>query len=169
MVEFEIVQPEDFDRYADKLFAILHGNMTTIAPTGNPYAKDYQEWKSAVAASMNMPGQVMVVIVVDGVVGGFFRYVLRLNIFLMEELQLAPQHHGVRGIFRGLYSYVLPQLPPHITAVEAYADKANKKSIAVLQQLGLKITGENPSGRSYRLQGSFQALVDWLHKSPHSQ
>jgi RimJ/RimL family protein N-acetyltransferase len=42
--------------------------------------------------------------------------------------------------------------------VEAYADKRNRKSLAVLAHLGLSVIGENKNGISYRLRGSYAEL-----------
>jgi RimJ/RimL family protein N-acetyltransferase len=42
--------------------------------------------------------------------------------------------------------------------VEAYADKRNQKSLAVLAHLGLTVMGENKNGISYHLRGSYAEL-----------
>ena len=90
---------------------------------------------------------------------GFFQYYVTADhsTFMMEELQFKAAYHG-SGLFGDLYRYLLPRLPADIQAVEAYADKRNKKSLAVLAHLGLTVMGENKNGISYHLRGSYAEL-----------
>ena len=76
---------------------------------------------------------------------------------MMEEIQFKEAYHG-SGLFGDLYRYLIPRLPADIQAVEAYADKRNRKSLAVLAHLGLTVMGENKNGISYRLRGSYAEL-----------
>ena len=76
---------------------------------------------------------------------------------MMEEIQFKPAYRG-SGLFGDLYRYLIPRLPADIQAVEAYADKRNAKSLAVLAHLGLSVIGENKNGISYRLRGSYAEL-----------
>jgi RimJ/RimL family protein N-acetyltransferase len=76
---------------------------------------------------------------------------------MMEEIQFKPAYHG-SGLFGDLYRYLIPRLPADIQVVEAYADKRNQKSLAVLAHLGLTVIGENKNGISYHLRGSYAEL-----------
>ncbi len=52
MIEFCHLSKNEFNKYASKLFSVLHDNMTGIAPTGNSREDDYQSWYKAMCGEM---------------------------------------------------------------------------------------------------------------------
>ena len=143
----------------DEIFDILATNMRVIAPTGMTYEEDRAQWLSCVPPALEKEARQIILIYDRDELIGFFQYYVTADrsVFMMEEIQFKPAYHG-SGLFRDLYRYLLPSLPSDIQAVEAYADKRNKKSLAVLAHLGLTVVGENKNGISYHLRGSYAEL-----------
>jgi RimJ/RimL family protein N-acetyltransferase len=143
----------------EEIFTILAANMRTIAPTGMTYEEDRAQWLSCVPPALEKEARQIVLIYDRDELIGFFQYYVTADhsVFMMEEIQFKPAYHG-SGLFGDLYRYLIPRLPEDIQAVEAYADKRNRKSLAVLAHLGLTVIGENKNGISYRLRGSYAEL-----------
>ena len=143
----------------DEIFDILATNMRVIAPTGMTYEEDKAQWLSCVPPALEKEARQILLIYDRDELIGFFQYYVTADhsVFMMEEIQFKPAYHG-SGLFGDLYRYLIPRLPEDIQAVEAYADKRNKKSLAVLSHLGLTVVGENKNGISYRLRGSYAEL-----------
>ena len=143
----------------DEIFDILATNMRVIAPTGLTYEEDRAQWLSCVPPALEKEARQIVLIYDRDELIGFFQYYVTADhsVFMMEEIQFKPAYHG-SGLFGDLYRYLIPRLPENIQAVEAYADKRNQKSLAVLAHLGLTVIGENKNGISYHLRGSYAEL-----------
>lgn len=143
----------------DEIFDILTTNMRAIAPTGMTYEEDKAQWLSCVPPALEKDARQIILIYDRDELIGFFQYYVTADhsVFMMEEIQFKPAYHG-NGLFGDLYRYLIPRLPADIQAVEAYADKRNKKSLAVLSHLGLTVMGENKNGISYHLRGSYAEL-----------
>ena len=143
----------------DEIFDILAANMRVIAPTGLTYEEDKAAWMACVPPALEKEARQVVLIYADGELAGFFQYYVTEDhsVFMMEEFQLKAAYRG-SGLFGDLYRFLLPRLPADIGAVEAYADKRNTKSRAILAHLGLAVIGENKNGKSYRLRGRFADL-----------
>ncbi len=160
-IRFAFLNPADCSAYADRLFEILAGNMRKIAPTGASYEEDYAIWLPAFTPQLQQEKSRVVLIFDDDTVIGYFQYRIENDTFFMEEIQLVPSHQGRYGIFRALYGFVIAELPDTVTKVRARAAKSNAKSIAILTRLGLSVIGENKTGRSYILEGSYADLLKW--------
>lgn len=163
MISFEYLNKPEFEKYSQPIFDILADNMTVIAPTGNSRAKDFELWSEAVSGSLERAERQIILIKDNEVLIGFFQYNVNENIFLMEEIQFKPEYHG-KGIFRELYSFVFSNLKDGLVYVEAYASVNNKKSIGILEKLGLSNVGLNKNGRSYHFKGSFNDLIKWFER-----
>ena len=132
--------------------------MSRIAPTGNSYDEDFSMWMSCIKPALEKaPRQILLLYDNDGIIG-YFQYYVNDGVFMMEDIQLREQYHGT-GIFSQLYRYLVQMLPPETEYVEAYANKKNEKSIAVLIHLGLDIIGENKNGISYHFRGRYENLI----------
>ena len=140
------------------LFDILHANMSKIAPTGNTYEEDKSFWLSCVSPSLEKePRRILLIYDGDEIVG-FFQYFVNNGLFMMEEIQLRDRYKGT-GVFGKLYAYLTRIIPKDTELVEAYANKSNHKSIAVLHHLGLEIVGENKNGISYHFRGRYENIL----------
>ena len=158
-ISFRYLQKPPTPAILDEIFDILATNMRVIAPTGLTYEEDKAQWLSCVPPALEKKARQIILIYDRDELIGFFQYYVTADraVFMMEELQFKPAYHG-SGLFGDLYRYLLPRLPADIQAVEAYADKRNRKSLAVLSHLGLTVVGENKNGISYHLRGSYAEL-----------
>ncbi len=162
-VSFRFLEKSEFELYGERLFALLHGNMSEIAPGGKSYDEEKAEWLKVYGGAFRGREQRKIVLVVSetGETEGFFGYLAAGELFLMEEIQFSPKIQGECGIFRRLYRLVLGELPCGIKYVEAYAHKNNARSLGILSRLGLKTVGENDSGDCYHLRGELSDLLRW--------
>ena len=158
-ISFRYLQKPPSPAILDEIFTILAANIRVIAPTGLTYEEDRAQWLSCVPPALEKEARQIILIHDRDELIGFFQYYITADhsVFMMEELQFKEAYHG-SGLFGDLYRYLLPHLPADIQAVEAYADKRNQKSLAVLAHLGLTVIGENKNGISYRLRGSYAEL-----------
>ena len=158
-ISFRYLEKPPSPALLDEIFTILAANMRVIAPTGLTYEEDRAQWLSCVPPALEKDARQIILIYDRDELIGFFQYYVTADraVFMMEEIQFKPAYHG-SGLFGDLYRYLIPRLPADIQAVEAYADKRNAKSLAVLAHLGLTVIGENKNGISYRLRGSYAEL-----------
>ena len=101
---FEYLAKEDFEFASISLFRILHANMSAIAPSGNSMEEDYNEWYSAVSKGLQKDARQIVLMYSDDKPAGFFQYYTTADTFMMEEIQIKPEHCG-SGIFGELYHW----------------------------------------------------------------
>ena len=158
-LSFRYLQKPPSPALLDEIFDILAANMRVIVPTGLTYEEDKAQWLSCVPPALEKEARQILLIYDRDELIGFFQYYVTANhsTFMMEEIQFKPAYRG-SGLFGDLYRYLIPRLPEDIQAVEAYADKRNRKSLAVLAHLGLTVMGENKNGISYHLRGSYAEL-----------
>ena len=158
-ISFRYLEKPPSHALLEEIFTILAANMLVIAPTGLTYEEDKAQWLSCVPPALEKEARQIILIHDRDELIGFFQYYVTADhsVFMMEEIQFKPAYHG-SGLFGDLYRYLIPRLPADIQAVEAYADKRNKKSLGVLSHLGLTVIGENKNGISYRLRGSYAEL-----------
>ena len=162
---FRYLEKAAFSVYAASLFQILAGNMSAIAPTGNPRSKDYAAWKRAGTEGLNSTARRIILIYAGEPehIVGYFQYSADKELFMMEEIQIAAPYQHKHAIFRRLYAYALENLEEEPAFVEACAHKNNLKSMGILKKMGLEEIGQNKNGTSFLFRGSFQSLLDWSH------
>lgn len=160
MIRFEYLNKPDLVNYAQGIFDILANNMTMIAPTGNSKEEDFKLWYDAVGNGLQREERQVVLIKDNEDLVGFFQYYTNADTFMMEEIQFKPDYQG-KGVFRALYGFLLANIQADIEYVEANASINNKKSIGILELLGLSNIGMNKNGRSYHFKGEFCDLVKW--------
>lgn len=159
-VNFEYLLKSEFASSAPKIFAILADNMEKIAPTGNTREEDYKCWSECVSEGLERDERQMILIKQSGKLIGFFQYFTNEDTFRMEEIQLKSEYQS-KGIFRNLYGFILPKINDSIEFVDAFASIHNRKSIGILEHLGLENIGINKNGRSYHFKGKFEKLKEW--------
>jgi hypothetical protein len=165
MIKLEVLEKNNFNKFSKKIFSILANNMSVIAPTGNTYEDDYNEWSKAIGETLKKETRNIIIIYFDDILVGFFQYYTTSDgLFMMEEIQILPIYQGKKyNIFRKLYGFVFSILPKNIKKVEAFANKKNYKSQRILNHLGLHIIGNNKNGKSHHYQGSFKSLMKWYN------
>ena len=162
MLRFSLLDKTDFNTLAKDIFYILDKNMSGIVPTGNEYEEDYKLWVEAVGSGLKKASRQVILIYFNNRLIGFFQYYTNDTLFMMEEVQILPAYQGKEyNIFRKLFGFIFTALPIGLKIVEAYANKQNPKSQAILLHLGLHIIGENRNGNSYHFQGNFCNLTKW--------
>ena len=157
---FSFLDKRYLDTFLPDLFAILHANMTLIAPTGNSYQADFAVWRSCIVPDLQNECRQIVLMYVGDTLAGFFRYCIHADSLMMEEIQIKKTFQGT-GLFSTFYRWLIQKLPKNILYVEAYAHKQNYKSQAILEHLGLVKSGENKNGISFYYKGNY---ADLLHK-----
>ena len=140
------------------LFAIMHANMSKIAPTGNSYEEDLSFWLSCVSHELEKEPRRILLLYDGEEIAGFFQYFVNNGLFMMEEIQFCDAYKG-SGAFRELFVYLTSVIPENTELVEAYANKSNYKSIGILRHLGLEIIGENKNGKSYHFRGRYENIL----------
>ena len=159
-LKFEYLNKSDFPTYAQQVFDILADNMSVIAPTGNSRKEDFILWSDAVGDGLQKPERKIILIKEKENLIGYFQYYTNTDTFMMEEIQLRSEYHG-KGVFRELYAFILKNIKTDLEFVEAYANVNNRKSIAILERLGLLNSGLNKNGHSYHFKGNFVNLIKW--------
>lgn len=152
-----ILEDDQLSEVLPKLFDILYGNMSVIAPTGDSYQEDRDSWIPCMLEALQKPQRKMLTIHAGDELAGFFLYYVNNGLFMMEEIQLKPEYHG-SGVFHQLYRYLFTVIPEDTEWVEAYANRENRKSQGILGHLGLNCIGENKNGHMYHYRGSYQTL-----------
>ena len=158
---FRFLEKPPAPEILDEIFDILATNMRVIAPTGLTYEEDKVQWMACVPPALVQEARQMVLIYAGDELVGFFQYYVTADhsVFMMEEIQLTEAYRG-SGVFGELYRFLIPKLPENIRLVEAYVDKRNAKSLAVLGHLGLTVIGENKNKISWHLRGDFAVLKE---------
>ena len=157
-MRIEFLRKTDAVSVLPELYEILYSNMSRIAPTGNSREEDFSQWMSCILPALEKEPRKILLLRDNDSLAGYFQYYVNDGVFMMEEIQFREQYKGT-GLFAELYCYLVETIPEDTCFVEAYANKKNEKSIAVLSHLGLEIIGENKSGTSYHFRGCYENLV----------
>ena len=158
--KFLFLDKQKLDEYLPELFEILYTNMNSIVPTGNAYDEDFSLWKPGIISEMQKNERKIVLMYVDGMLAGYFRYCVYSDTasLVMEDIQIKKAFRKT-GLFSELYCWLMKQLPENLLFVEAHANKENLKSQSILKHLGLVEIGENKNGNSFNYRGQYLALV----------
>lgn len=166
MLSFIPLRTEDFDLYADDLFAILWGNMNKIAPSGCSYEEDFAVW-SEYNRTVSASGERKTLLFIDedsDRIAGYFQYRLEEHILWFDEIESLKAYQGKGLIYRPLLKQLLPQLPSQIDSYQAYIHKSNTRSAAILNAMGARQIGSTPSGNSLLYHGKLADLKQWLER-----
>lgn len=163
-VSFEYMPNEDFSIYARQLFDMLYDNMADIAPFSGSREDEFTDWYNAVSSGLTKPARRIVLIKYSDNIVGFFQYYTNDTTFMMEEIQILPEYRTAYGIFRSLYSFLMPQLPETLLHVKAYAHVQNTKSDAILRRMGLAPTAGTAPDNIVSYCGDFSNFIEWHEK-----
>ena len=156
--EFKYADKQNIEEILPGLFDILYSNMIIIAPTGNTYEDDLNEWLSNIIPAMQKEPRQIVLMFVDNKLIGYFQYYIFSASFMMEEIQIQKDYQST-GLFRLFFSWLIKKMPKNIKYVEAYSNKSNYKSQGILEHLGLIKSGENKNGNSFYYKGDYAILL----------
>ncbi|MBQ8209775.1 MAG: GNAT family N-acetyltransferase [Clostridia bacterium] len=159
-VRFTYLNKANLKTVASDIFNILADNMEIIAPTGNKREDDFKCWCEGISKSLQKDKRQIILIMCNLKIIGYFQYYINESTFVMEEIQIKSSYQG-RNIFRELYGYIITNINENIKYVEAYANKANVKSIGILEHIGLTKIGMNKNGNSFHFRGKYEDLLKW--------
>ena len=163
MLDFRFVymNKDDIDAILPSLFKILYFNMQKVAPSDACYEEGYIIWSDYIRSEIQDDLTETILIYHNDDLVGYFRYSIdtKSRSLLMADVQFVPEYQG-KGLFNLLFKYVVGRLPKDILTVEAYANKTNHKSFAILEHLGLRCVGENKNGISFHYIGDFSLIYN---------
>ena len=168
MVFFRFLDKNEVQRWLPQLFAILHGNMRVIAPTGNTYDDDYAMWRGAVGPAMQKENRQILLIFNNDTLIGYLQYYTNDKTFMIEEAQIIPAYQG-RGVLRSAFAFLADFISPDVLYAEAYASKQNVRSQNIMEGHGFARIGENRNGKSYHYRADCQALLRRLREHPPAE
>ncbi len=149
--------PEEARIFLPRMFAILHTNMTAIAPSDATYREDMEMWLSYIQPALEQ-GKVRVLLMLAGEeLAGYFQYSIRGETMLADEVEIKPEYQRTMLFYR-CCQFLLADVPAGIQFLESYVDKTNLNSLCIHRKLGMEIIGENKSGRSWRMRGDMAAI-----------
>lgn len=152
---FSYLNKDEFSSVSHKMFEVLADNMSAISPTGNSPDEDYCLWFEAMSDELKSNDR-RIILINDGEnFVGFFQYSMADDTFIMEEIQFKCEYQG-KGAFEKLYTFLVENLPENLKHIEAYANKANAKSIGILEHLGLSKIKQTKNG--FRFKGDYSRL-----------
>ncbi len=163
MLSFYPMNSEDFELYAQDLFAILWFNMNKIEPSEYSFEEDFAVWFDYGKSNKQRKTILFIDEAIDRIVG-YFQYHLEADTLMLEEIQVLPDYQGKGLVYRPLMKHLLPQLPKEIVHHQSYVNKNNLRSAAILEKMGAEIVGETPSGKSLCYQGSITDLSAWTYQ-----
>lgn len=163
MLSFYPMNPEDFELYAQDLFAILYFNMNEIEPSGCTFEEDFAVWFDYNKSDKQRKTILFIDEAIDRIVG-YFQYRLDSDSLWLEEIQVLPDYQGKGLVYRPLMKYILPQLSNKIQYHQSYVNKKNLRSAAILEKMGAKAVSETPSGKSLCYRGSIADLSAWTYR-----
>ncbi len=161
MVVFSYLNKAEKEVWLPKLFDLLYGNMSSIAPSGLSYEKEKEEWFSEVSPALDKPQRQIIIAFVDNEPIGYAQYYTRERVLTVEEVQIAKEYQRTL-IFYRLCRYLSDALPSDIEYIEAYADRRNVNSQKMMQKLCMK-TIEMPEDSPFvRFFGSAENIKRYL-------
>lgn len=132
-----IMDKSEKNRWLPRLFDLLYGNMSEVAPGMLPYQLQRQRWMEEVAPALDKePRQILLCSSGEELVG-YIQYYTRDTVLVVEEVQLLRKYQGTLA-FLYMCRSLSSVLPCVINWIEAYADKRNFRSCRIMEKLGLR-------------------------------
>ena len=137
MPTFTYLDKIEKDIWLPKLFDILYSNMKSIAPSSLTYDEEKNIWLSNVSPAIDKSQRQIILCFDDDTLAGFMQYYENGEKLVIEEVQLTDKYQRTTAFYR-MCKYLCNNLPETISSIEAYADKRNSNSIAMMNKLGMK-------------------------------
>ena len=137
MPTFTYLDKKEKDIWLPKLFDILYSNMKSIAPSSLTYDEEKNIWLSNVSPAIDKSPREIILCFDDDTLAGFMQYYVNGEKLVIEEVQLTDKYQRTTAFYR-MCKYLCKNLPETISSIEAYADKRNSNSIAMMNKLGMK-------------------------------
>ena len=121
----------------EDLFRILWQNMESVAPMVDDFEAENAAWVACITQALTKaPRQILLIFSGDDL-AGFCMYYIREDMLMVEELQLKPEYRKTvlaSEIFRFLWLNLFPK----VRWIEAYADRRNLKSQALMEKFRME-------------------------------
>ena len=141
MFRFTYLNKQEKEHWLPKLFDLLYENMQSIASSGLSYQEEKRQWMEAVSPALEKAPRQIILCFAEEELAGYVQFYTRDNLLMVEEVQIAKAYHR-SFVFYRLCRFLLEELPPEITVVEAYAEKRNLHSQRIMRKLGIEIVEE---------------------------
>ena len=151
-VDYRILPKKEKAFWLPKLFDILYANMSRIAPEEGSYAQQKVQWLSQVSPALDKDPRQVLMCLEAGEPVGYIQYYTRGTLLMVEEVQIARDYQRTT-VFFGLCRRLRKSLPPEIQVIEAYADRRNGASIALMGRLGMLPVEEGSDGKFLHFRG----------------
>ena len=144
MISFSHLAKQEKALWLPRLFDLLYDNMHIIAPSGLSYEQQKQDWLSQVSPALDKAPRQILSCFADDELAGYVQYYIRGDLLMVEELQLKRKFHSTLVFYR-FCKYFLGLIPGEVVRVEAYAEKRNLRSQALMEKLDMKPMEEEGS------------------------
>lgn len=136
MITHTLLDKSEKDNLLPELFDLYYNNMSQIAPSGLCYEAEQIQWLAAVSPALEKAPRQILLCRNGYDILGYIQYYTRDDLLMIEELQLRGDYQR-STVFISMVRALIRLLPEGLRHVEAYADKRNLASLALMQRLGM--------------------------------
>jgi len=141
---FVYLNKEEKEQWLPLLFDLYYENMHDLAPTGLSREAEKAMWLAEVSPALDKAPRQIILCLRKGELDGYLQYYIRDGMLMVEELQLKKPLWQTT-VFYSLCRHLLSVLPGDLRRVEAYAHKPNRRSLLLMEKLGMKAVEEGES------------------------
>lgn len=163
MVRFTTLDKQEKLLWLPRLFDLLHDNMNAVAPSGMSYDEEKELWLASVAPALDKEPRQIIMCFVDDELAGYIQYYTRDQLLMIEEMQIKKEYQRTM-LFCCFCRHLVRLIPDNIIYLEAYADKRNIRSQALMHKLGMEKTDEKAVSPFVHYRGSLQKVRKLLKK-----
>lgn len=137
----------------EDLFGILYENMRAVTPFDRCFEEERSAWVTTVGSALQKEPRKILLLFSQQELIGFCMFYVNGGIFMVEELQIRREFQR-SAAFAECYRYFPGQLPRDVAFIEAYADRRNISSQALMRKAGMEPVGETPDGSCIHFRGN---------------
>ena len=165
MTELLFMNPKEKDVWLPRMFTLYDSNMRRIAPSGLPFEREREAFLRELSPALDKaPRRVLLACSGDRLLG-YIQYYTRDTLLMIEEVQVDREYHRTRLFYR-MCCAVAAELPEGISTVQAYADRRNLDSVAMMNRLGMKVIGDPSASPFLHLSGDAAGLYRRFTRIP---
>jgi hypothetical protein len=157
VTEILFMDPKEKDIWLPRMFLLCYSNMSRIAPSGLPFETERERFLLELSPALDKaPRRVLLARAGDRLLG-YIQYYTRDTLLMIEEVQVDREYHRTRLFYR-MCCALVGAIPHGIRTVEAYADRRNHSSLAMMLRLGMETVEDLPASPFLRLSGDAAPL-----------
>ena len=157
MTELFYMDPREKDIWLPRMFSLYHDNMSRIAPSGLPFDEERETFLRELSPALDKAPRRVLLAACGGQLLGYIQYYTRGTLLMVEEVQVDREYHRTRLFYR-MCRAVAAGLPEGIQTVEAYADRRNLASVAMMDRLGMEVIDDPSASPFLHLSGGAERL-----------